>query len=156
MVRRGKKSWFPDHLIIFTNKGINRIEQFGIFFYSRVPYFMDFSQMLLQTSYARKLVFTHFTVKNFSFLLCFHSYVLLKISRSCKIVSTCVTLKQNLLTLTDENNMHSTRVFHHHHPHITRNLYVIRSFFLISPTEKPPKINFGPIALLSEPIGSVG
>ena len=48
------------------------------------------------------------------------------------------------------------KVFHHNHPHFTGNFHVIRSFFFISPTEKPPKINFGAIALFSEPIGSLG
>ena len=33
------------------------------------------------------------------------------------------------------------------------NFQFVRSFFLISSMEKPPKINFGDIALLSEPIG---
>ena len=53
---------------------ITRLKNFGFFFLSQVLYFMNYSQVLLQTAFARKFVFTLITVKNLNFL--FH--VLLK------------------------------------------------------------------------------
>ena len=69
-----KSHGFQITYLFSQNTGNNKIENFGFFFQSQVLYFMNYSQVLLQTAFARKFVFTLITVKNLNFL--FH--VLLK------------------------------------------------------------------------------
>ena len=55
---RGFKSHGFQITYLFSQNGNNKIENFEFFFQSQVLSFMNYSQVLLQTAYARKFVFT--------------------------------------------------------------------------------------------------